>query len=435
MPDTPDMPRGPAVSSSGPPLPPAWPDDSAGARAASDVPLCPFDFNDRLAFDPLLAHLADRGPLTRIRLPYGDSDAWLVTSFDAVRQVTTDPRLSRAAIVGRNYPRLTPEPIICPESINVLDPPHSTRLRRAVAAAFTHTRVERMRPAIEQVAHRLLQEMAEHGPPADLARHLSIPLPGHTICEVLDVPGADRAVLLHHTQQMLATSPDAQPAAAAAKQHLRDYFSALVAQRRTAPGTDLISTMATAGEDGEDGEAPLSDQELAVLAVTLILSGNDTATCQISNIVYTLLTHPGQWDLLVHHPERLPRTLEELLRYLPFRKGVGIPRLALEDVKIGGSLIRAGEYVHVSYLAANRDPAVFDHPDVLDPDRPSHPHMTFGWGGHHCPATTLALAELHSAISALLTRFPRLHLAVPAHEVHWDTTTIRRFPLHLPVTW
>ncbi|MGW0423883.1 cytochrome P450 [Streptomyces sp. NPDC003015] len=428
----PDMPHGPVASTPGRPHPPAWPDDAAGARTASDALHCPFDFNDGLTFDPLLTRLMDRGPVTRVRLPYGDSDAWLVTTFDGVRQVTTDPRLSRAAIVGRNYPRLTPEPIVSAESVNVMDPPHNTRLRRAAAQAFTHKSMEQMRPAIERVAGRLLEEMAEHGPPADLAHHLSAPLPGHTICEVLDVPAADRAVLLQRTQQMLATSPDAQPAAAAAKQHLRDYFSALVAERRTAPGEDLISAMATPGPDGDE---PLSDQELAVMALTLILSGNDTATCQISNIVYTLLTRPEQWELLLHRPELLPRALDELLRYLPFRKGVGIPRLALEDVEVGGSVIRAGDYVHVSYLAANRDPAVFPDPDVLDFDRPAHPHMTFGWGGHHCPASALALVELQSAISALLTRFPRMRLAVPAHEVRWDATTIRRFPLQLPVSW
>ncbi|MGW2492775.1 cytochrome P450 [Streptomyces sp. NPDC001606] len=391
-----------------------------------------FDFSDGLDFDPLLTRLMQQGPITRIRLPYGEREAWLVTSYDGVRQVTTDARLSRAAIVGRDYPRLTPEPIVSAESINVLDPPHSTRLRRPAAAAFTHTNVERMKPAIERVAGRLLEEMAEHGPPADLAHHLSARLPGHTICELLDVPDADRDELLHHTQQMLATSPTAQQAAAAAKAHLRDYFTALVAERRTAPGDDLVSQLTAPGPDDED---PLSDQEAAVLALTLILSGNDTATCQISNIAYTLLTRPGQWEHLLHHRENLPPTLDELLRYLPFRKGVGIPRLALEDVEICGSRIRAGDYVHVSYLTANRDPAVFPHPDVLDPHRPAHPHMTFGWGGHHCPATALALAELHIAVDALLTRFPRLHLAVPAHELRWDTATIRRFPLQLPVAW
>ncbi|MFG2359048.1 cytochrome P450 [Streptomyces sp. NPDC048521] len=393
---------------------------------------CPFDFSEELAFDPSLAQLMAKGPVSRIRLPYGKAEAWLVTTFDGVRQVTTDPRFSRAAIIGSDYPRLTPEPIVSPESLNVMDPPESSRLRRAAARAFTNSSVQRMRPAIERVAGRLLDDMAEQGPPADLAQCLSVRLPNHTICELLGVPDADRPLMLRRTQQMLATSPEARQTAAAAKQHLRSYFAGLVAERRTDPGDDLISAMASPGEDDDD---PLNDDELAVLALTLILSGNDTATCQISNIAYTLLTHPELLALLQRDPERLPQVLDELLRHIPFRKGVGIPRIALQDVELEGVLIRAGDFVHVSYLAANRDPAVFCDPDALDPDRSAHPHMTFGWGGHHCIATPLALAELQTAVGALFTRFPTLRLAVPAQEVQWDTKTIRRFPLELPVTW
>ncbi|MEU0177105.1 cytochrome P450 [Streptomyces massasporeus] len=392
---------------------------------------CPFDYSEQLEFDPSLAQLMARGPVSRIRLSYGEADAWLVTTFDGVRQVTTDPRFSRAAIVGRDYPRMTPEPIVSPESINVMDPPRGTRLRHAAARAFTQSSVKRMTPAIEEVAHRLVDEMIEQGPPADLARALSEPLPNHTICALLDVPVQDRPLMLRLTQQMLTTAPEARQTAAEAKQHLRAYFTTLVAERRKDGGSDLITTMAA----GDQEEEPLSDDELAVLALTLILSGNDTATCQISNIAYTLLTRPELHELLRRSPEQLPRLLDELLRHIPFRKGVGIPRVALEDVELEGVLIRAGDFVHVSYLAANRDPEVFADPDALDVDRASHPHMTFGWGGHHCVASTLAVAELRTAIGVLFTRLPRLRLAVPAQDVPWDTQTIRRFPLELPVTW
>ncbi|WP_336321732.1 cytochrome P450 [Streptomyces lavendofoliae] len=266
----------------------------------------------------------------------------------------------------------------------MLDPPRSVRLRRAAARAFTKRRVERMTPAVERVAHRLLDGMADHGPPADLARHLSTRLPHHTICELLGVDPADRPVLLRRTHEMPATAPQARRAAADAKRYLREYLAVLVVERRRAPGDDLLSAMAGTGtgaaEDADGGEEPLRDEELAVLAVTLVLSGNDTATCRISNIVYTLLTSPGRWAALVDEPGRLPPALDELLCLIPFRKGVGIPRVALEDVDVEGVRIRAGDFVHVSYLAANRDPAVFRDPHVLDPDRPAHPHMTFGRG-------------------------------------------------------
>ncbi|MEU1408491.1 cytochrome P450 [Streptomyces sp. NPDC005728] len=394
---------------------------------------CPFDFADALEFDPSLAALAQRGPVSRIRLPYGEAEAWLVTSFAGVRQVTCDPRFSRAAIVGRNYPRMTPEPIVSPESINVTDPPHVTRLRHVTAQAFTRERVAGMRPAVDRVVAGLLAAMAEVGPSADLVTHLSVPLPHLTICELLAVPEADRDQLRACTMRLLATAPDAKQDAADAKASLRTYFAELIPARRRTPGEDLLSTMATAPVP--PGEEPLSDDELAVLAVTLILSGNDTATCQISNIAYLLLTRPELRTALACEPARFPDAMEELLRFIPFRKGVGIPRIALQDAEVEGTVIPAGDYVHVSYLAANRDPAVFPDPHTLDLERPVHPHMTFGWGGHHCLAAPLARAELESAVTGLLTRFPNLRLDAAPDEIRWDTGTIRRFPVRLPATW
>ncbi|MEU9337017.1 cytochrome P450 [Streptomyces sp. NPDC048290] len=394
---------------------------------------CPFDFSDALDYDPSLADLASSGPVSRIRLPYGEAGAWLVTSFAGVRQVTCDPRFSRAAIVGRDYPRMTPEPIVSPESVNVADPPHATRLRQAAALAFTRDRVAAMRPAVERVVADLLTAMEAAGPPADLVTRLAVPLPHLTICELLDVPEADRDTLRDHTLRLLATDPETRKHAAGAKAALRAYFAALVPERRRHPGTDLLSTMA--GAPVAEGQEPLSDDELAVLAVTLILSGNDTATCQIADIAYLLLTRPTERAALTREPARVPAALEELLRYIPFRKGVGIPRIALEDTQVEGTLIRAGDYVHVSYLAANRDPAVFPDPHALDLDRPTRPHMTFGWGGHHCVAAPLARAELDAAITGLLTRFPDLRLATSPADIRWDTQTIRRWPLSLPVTW
>lgn len=149
------------------------------------------------------------------------------------------------------------------------------------------------------------------------------------------------------------------------------------------------------------------------MSLTLMLSGHDTATCQISNIAYLLLTRPELMDLVRGRPESLTQVLDELLRYIPFRKGVGIPRVALEDVEMGGVQIRAGDFVHVSYLTANRDPERFADPDVIDPHRPPTPHMTFGWGGHRCIAAPLAMAELEAVIGRLVNRFPGLRLAVP----------------------
>ena len=131
----------------------------------------------------------------------------------------------------------------------------------------------------------------------------------------------------------------------------------------------------------------------------------------------------------------LPRALEELLRFIPFRQGVGIARVATEDVEIDGVTVRAGDAVHVSYLAANRDPQKYERPDELDLTRGTPHHMAFGSGTHHCLGSHLARMELQVAIGTLLDRFPHLRLAVPGSEIDWNTGSIWRYPRTLPVAW
>ncbi|MGQ4420782.1 cytochrome P450 [Streptomyces sp. SAS_269] len=392
---------------------------------------CPFDFSRALDFDPSLGSLMELRTPVRIRLPYGDADAWLVTGFDAVKQVTTDQRFSRAGITGKDYPRMTPEPIVSPESINVMDPPHSSRVRHLASQAFTQQQVDAMRHRIVELADRLLDDMERQGPPADVVEHLSDKLPQHAVLDLLGIKRKDWPWIQDAVHQLLVVGAENKEAATKAKADLADYFAELVAQRRKSPGPDLISAMAAA----QEGDEQLDDRELSVMTLTLALSGQDTATCQISNIIYLLLTRPVLLQHLRSGPETMTDVLHEMLRCIPFRKGVGIPRVALEDVELDGAHIRAGDFVHVSYLTANRDPERYPDPHVIDLDRHSAPHMTFGWGGHRCIAMPLAMAELEVAIGRLVERFPRLRLAVAPEEVRWDTKTIRRFPLELPVAW
>ncbi|MFK4147939.1 cytochrome P450 [Streptomyces sp. NPDC004065] len=399
--------------------------------ADNETPVCPFDFSEALEFDPALQALMQRDSPARIRLPHGAAEAWLITSFDAVKQVVTDQRFSRAAIIGQDYPRMTPEPIVSPESVNVMDPPHSSRVRHLASQAFTQHRVDRMRPRIVRLADRLLDDMEKQGPPADVVEHLSDKLPQHAVLDLLGIERQEWPWIEDSVHQMLVVGAGNKEAAAKAKAGLLEYFTGLVEQRRKAPGPDIISAMAAA----EEGEEHLDDRELAVMTLTLALSGQDTATCEISDIVYLLLTRPELLRHLRDRPGTLTDVLHEMLRCIPFRKGVGIPRVALEDVELDGAHIRAGDFVHVSYLAANRDPERYPDPHVIDLDRPSAPHMTFGWGGHRCIAMPLAMAELEVAVGRLVERFPGLRLAVAPEDVRWDTKTIRRFPLELPVAW
>ncbi|TBO60539.1 cytochrome P450 [Streptomyces kasugaensis] len=373
----------------------------------------------------------NEAPIARIRMPHGEGEAWLVTRYEDVRFVTTDRRFSRAAGIGRDLPRMTPAPIAQVEAINLMDPPEHNRLRRLVAMGFTNRQVERQRSTTQRVVDGFLDEMTEHGAPADLVQFLSSRLPLRTISELLDIPADDRAQLRSWAIAMMAVGVPDRDAANAAKKGLREYFSELTAQRRRDPGDDLLSGLATA----RDGDELLDEKELAVLGMVLLVTGHDTTTYQLSNITHTLLTHPEQLAKLRNEPDLLPRALEELLRFIPFRQGVGIARVATEDVDIDGVPIRAGDVVHVSYLAANRDPQMYERPNELDLERGTPNHMAFGYGTHHCLGSHLARMELQVAIGTLLNRFPDLRLAVPEDEIDWNTGSIWRYPTALPVAW
>ncbi|MDJ1132726.1 cytochrome P450 [Streptomyces iconiensis] len=393
---------------------------------------CPFRHDNALEPDPFMTRMMHEEPVARVRMPYGKGTCWLVTRYADVQTVTSDRRFSRAALVGQDFPRITPAPIAQSEAINLMDPPALNRVRKLVVKAFTTPQVEALRPWTQKTVDALLDRMAEHGAPADIVAHLANELPLMTISQLMDVPEEDRPRLRRWATAMMSMSADDASAAAEAKAALRAYFTELTGARRRAPGDDLISAMAGA----RIGDEMLEERELAVLAMLLLVTGHDTTTYEISNIVYTLLTHPSHLAQLRARPELLPRALEELLRYIPFRQGVGIPRVALEDVELGGRLIAAGDTVHVSYLTGNRDGLVYERPDELDFEREAPAgHMTFGYGSHHCLGSHLARMALQVSIGTLLTRFPGLRLAVPEGEVRWNTVSIWRYPLALPVTW
>lgn len=396
------------------------------------VPSCPFRHDEALAPDPFMTRMRVEAPVAKVRLPYGEGEAWLVTRYDYVRAVTSDRRFSRAALIGRDFPRITPAPIAQREAINLMDPPALNRVRRLVAKAFSTPQVEALRPWTRRTVDTLLDTMVEQGPPADVVEHLADRLPLMTICELLEIPEPDRPLVRRWATAMMSMSADDRTTAAEAKAGMRAYFDRLTAERRHDPGDDLVSALATA----RAGDDVLTDAELSVLAMLLAVTGHDTTTYQIGDITYTLLTHPEQLERLRAEPESLPRAVEELLRFIPFRQGVGIPRVALEDVELGGVTIKEGDAVHVSYLTANRDPLVYERPDELDFDREDPvPHLAFGHGVHTCLGSHLARMVLQVAVGGLLTRFPTLRLAVPAEEVRWNTVSIWRYPLALPVTW
>ncbi|GGX78142.1 cytochrome P450 [Streptomyces hiroshimensis] len=384
-----------------------------------------------LEFDPLMHRLLREEPIARIRLRFGEGDAWLATRYEDVKTVAADPRLSRALTVDRPVTSMTPHVVAPAGGVGRTDPPDHTRIRRHVALTFGRKRVAALRPRAEELAGQMLSRMAEQGAPADLTEWLTGPLPAQLIGELLGVPAHDLG-RLQNWRSVILSSNHSEQESNAVKGEIAGYFKAMAAHRREHPGDDLFSALVEAQNKEVDG---LSMPELISLAVMLVLNGMDAVRNQVSNMVYALLTHPEQLARLRAEPDLLPQAVEELLRFIPHRNGVGLPRIATEDIEVGEARIRSGEVVYVSYLAANRDPSVFRDPDRLDLTRDDAPNLSFGHGPHYCVGALLTRMEAEVMLTALLDRFPDLRLAVPEHEMRWRRGSINRGPESLPVAW
>ncbi|GAA2267646.1 MULTISPECIES: cytochrome P450 [Kitasatospora] len=390
----------------------------------------PFPILSALDPSPEYARLRAEQPAVRVTLPSGDQ-AWIVTRYEDVRTVFSDPRFSRQAATRPGAPRFMPGVEGDPESIVSKDAPDHTRLRKLVAPAFTARRIAGMRPGVQRTVDRLLDAMAEGGAEADVVPGLAGPLPITTICDLLGVPQRDQARFREWSDLMFRTSPDALEAAVAARNALIGYLAGMVEQRRADPTDDLLGVLIAA----RDNEDRLTERELVSFAGGLIVAGYETTANRLANAVLVLLRNPAQLALLRAEPERIGDAVEELLRYIPGGAAGGLIRVATEDVKIGGEVIRTGEGVIAVTNSANRDAEVWDAPDTFDITRRPGAHTSFGHGIHHCVGAQLARLELQIGLASLIRRFPGLRLAVPEAELVWKKNVVIHSLEALPVAW
>jgi cytochrome P450 len=384
----------------------------------------------RLDPDPQYAQLRRDEPVCRVQLPYGPP-AWLVTSYHLTRAIFGDSRFSRAAAVGRENPCESPVDMSqFPESVNSMDPPQHSRIRQLVGKAFTPRRVEALRPRAQQIATALLDDMAAVGPPGDLVSGFSFAFPAIVICELLGIPEPDRGRFRAWTDAIVSTTGSGTESGQDAYLQLAGYMAGLFAQRRTDPGDDLLTWLVQARDDQDR----LTETELLFLGMALLVGGYESSAHQITNMVYTLLTHPVQLRQLQEQPEMLPVAVEEMLRFIVFGNAIN-PRIATADIQVGNVLVRAGEPVLCSRSSANHDENVFANPDELDFSRDDNPHVAFGYGPHFCLGAHLARMELQVALGTILSRLPGLRIAVPEESLVWNSGTIMRGLTAFPVAW
>jgi cytochrome P450 len=382
---------------------------------------CPFDPPQRFT------ELRAEHPITRWTFPDGH-DGWLVTGHELARAVLADNRFSRrselmhsplnSATEGR-----MPPPAALGMFIS-MDPPEHARYRHQLIGQFTVRRMRLLTERITEITSACLAAMAEHGPGIDLVHAFALPIPSVVIAELLgvsdvDLTGFGQVV----TRALRADLPPEETYAIF--DELTRFMAELTKAKRANLGDDLLSDVIAAGD--------LTDEELTNIAFLLLTAGFETTANMLALGTFALLRHPDQLAALRDGTVDVDKAIEELLRYLSIIPA--LVRTALEDVEIGGDLIRKGEAVAIDIPVVNRDPARFANPDTLDLAGSATGHVAFGYGVHQCLGQQLARVEMGVAFPALLRRFPDLRLAVAPEDVRLRTDMAIYGVHELPVSW
>lgn len=368
----------------------------------------------------ITADLRQRCPVAHTERFYG---AYLVTRYDDVVTVAHDTVAfsNRITAVNENRPeniRLEAPPI-------TLDPPQHGPLRRALLPPFSPHAVRRLIPVTEAICDRALDAL-EGRTVADAAVDYAQIVPVEVTARLLGLPPEDGDRFRSWVKGILGDGLIDLDLAARCTREVRAFFAEHLAERRRRPTDDLISYVAHAEVDSDDGSTrPLGEREQLGVLYLLLVAGIDTTWSTIGSALHHLSTNAEHRRLLVETPSLIDAAVEEFLRYFaPITMG----RIIEHDAVIAGCPVRAGERLLVGYPSANRDASQFEAPDEVILDRAHNRHLAFGVGPHRCLGSNLARMELKVALQRWLARFPDFEAA---GEVVWTIGV--RGPSTVPV--
>lgn len=351
----------------------------------------------------------------------GGARIWIVSRHEDVKRLLADPRLALdKRRSGDGYQGFGLPPALDSNLLN-LDGSDHARLRRLVTSAFTARRVDALQERIQATSESLIDALPDTGR-ADLVAAYAAPLPVAVICALLGVPGDQGETLRGCTQVLLSPGRFGPGELAVTVGRIIRLLTELITAKRELPADDLLCAMIAA----RDGQDRLSEDELLSLAFLILFAGYENSVHLISAAAARLLADPDQAAVIRAQPSphtaEMQQAVEGFLRYdQPVTNA--IRRFPTEDLRIGRTLIPAGETVMLAISAANHDPAGSDS------------HLSFGHGPHHCLGAPLARLETRIALWTLLRRLPDLALAVPYADLPWKSDHRQHALTELPVTF
>jgi cytochrome P450 len=299
------------------------------------------------------------------------------------------------------------------------DPPLHTRVRRLIAGALTPNAVESLEDGLAHWVEGLLDRMEERqraGGEVDLIEDFAAAIPIEIIGNLLGVPREEREPMRNWSLAILGAleprlTKTQVEAGNRAVVEMVAYLRTLVLDRRRHPGDPSHDVLTRLIQGEEDGGDKLTETELYQNCIFILNAGHETTTNLIGNALVALIEWPDQKQRLLGEPALIRTAIEEFLRFESSNQ-LG-NRITTVATTVGGVAVPAGTQITLCIGAANRDPAVFEAPDVLDIARSPNRHLAFGSGTHQCVGMNLARLEGRVAISAFLARFPDYGLCGP----------------------
>lgn len=353
---------------------------------------------------------------------------WLVTNYDDVMRISKDNALflnsPRSATMsdhnGLNMVKsITGGSPNLVNSLVALDAPTHPKYRRLTQDWFMPKNLKGMEDEIKALAKTTVDRLVEAGTEADFVPLVSAPYPLHVVMQILGVPEEDEQRMLFLTQKMFGgqdedlnqsgmaemTPEQIMQLVVGAVADFEAYFVKLTEEKRANPTDDVASVIANAKVDGEY----LSDRDMAGYYIILAAAGHDTTSASTAGAMQALAQDPEQFARLKADRSLLAGIVEEAIRWTtPVQHFM---RTAAEDTELSGQKIAKGDWLMISYIAANHDPAVFDNPRQFDASRSPNRHLAFGAGGHQCLGLHMARMEMKILFNELLDRIETLELA------------------------
>ncbi|MBB5705652.1 cytochrome P450 [Sphingopyxis panaciterrulae] len=402
------------------------------------------------AWEPLHERLA----WARANMPLGVAENpthdpfWLVTRHADIMAVGRDPQrfangvrptvltdrdgeaLARAATPGGDGHLI--------RSLVQMDAPDHMKYRLLTQGWFLPKNLRIVENRIREIARETVEHMLSLGRECDFARDVAAHYPLRVIMDILGVPAQDEPRMLMLTQQLFgSTDPELNRGREAIKSteqaiamlhyviaDFESYFRELTADRRANPREDIATVIANATID----DGPIPDRELAGYYMIVATAGHDTTSASTAGAMMELAKTPELFARFRDAEADKAGLIEEAIRWsTPVQHFM---RSAREDVELGGQTIRAGDWLMLNYVSANRDEAVFADPFAFDPDRAKNQQIAFGFGAHVCLGQHLARMEMRILMEELLPRLKRVELAgEPARVESVFVGGLKRLPI------